>query len=83
MHTEKYDWIVVSSELEVTWTLCDIIKISLLSLYFPRGLWQTSLSGQTAKSGTLRITAEALILDSGKITYYQKPDFSFPWHKSP
>jgi len=72
----------VRRELEVTWTFCDMQKVGLLSLYFPGGLWQTSMSGQTAKSGTLRIKAEALIIDPVKISYYQKQDFSFPWCKA-
>jgi len=70
MHTAKNDWTVGSSELEVTWTFCDIMQAGLPSLYFPGGLWQNSMFGQTAKSGNLRIKAEALILDPVKIFHY-------------
>jgi hypothetical protein len=69
MHTAKINWTLVSSELEVTGTFCDIMLVGLLFLYFPGGLRQTSVSGQTAKSGTLRIKAEELILDPVKIFY--------------
>jgi hypothetical protein len=34
MHTAKNDWTVVSSELEVKLTFCDM-QVGLLSLYFP------------------------------------------------
>jgi hypothetical protein len=70
MHTAKNDWTVVSSELQVTWTFYDIMQIGLLSLYFPGGLRKTSMFGQTAKSATLQIKAEALVLDPLKIFYY-------------
>jgi hypothetical protein len=70
MHTAKNDWTVVSSKLEVTWTFYDVIHVGMLSLYFSGGLWQTSMSGQKAKSGNIRIKTEALILDHVKLFYY-------------
>jgi hypothetical protein len=70
MRTAKNDWTVVSSKLEVRWTFCDVIQVGMLSLYFPGGLWQSSMSGQKAKSGTIRIKTEVLILDLVKIFYY-------------